>query len=186
MKRLIVLLALSFVFQITTMAQNSKSPKNTPKEDIKVNREYDEKGNLIRFDSIYSYSFSGDTTLQDLNFGDFPANFGSNFSFFSDSSFNDSFMKDFNFPFFESLSQNEDSIFNKFHQFHNFKFKNDSTGQYFWDMEDFFKQFQDFKTDSSSTQHFQSEFNFSPQAMFEMMQKQMQEMEERHRQYFSK
>lgn len=186
MKRLILVLALSFVFQVTMMAQNSKTPQNTPREDIKVNREYDEKGNLIRFDSIYSYSFSGDTTLQDFDFGDFPSNFGSAFNFFSDSTFNDSFFKDFNSPSFESFSHNQDSIFNEFHQFHNFQFNNDSTNQYFWDMEDFFKQFQDFKNDSSSTRHFQNGFNFSPQAMMQMMQMQMQQMEERHRQHFSK
>lgn len=184
MKRLLVLLALSFVFQISMIAQNSKTPKNTPKEDIKVNREYDEKGNLIRFDSVYSYSFSGDTTLQDLKFGGFPDAFKDHFNFFSDSSFNQSFFKEFNSPFFESLSQNQDSMMNKFHQFHNFNQKNDSTGKYFWDLEDFFKQFQDLKNDSSSTHRFMKEFNFSSESMDKMMQQQMQEMEKRLQEVF--
>lgn len=186
MKRLIVLLALSFVFQNHMIAQNSKSPKNTPKEDIKVNREYDEKGNLIRFDSIYSYSFSGDTTLQDFYFGDFPSNFGSPFDFLSDSSFNQSFFEDFKFPFFESLSQNQDSLFNQFQPFHPFQPNQDFPNQPFRDLDDFFKQFQDFKPDSGSTRHIPNGSNFTPEAMMQMMQKQMQQMEERHRQFFSK
>lgn len=186
MKRLIVLLALGFVFQLTMNAQNSKSPKNAPKEDIKVNREYDEKGNLIRFDSIYSYSFSGDTTLQDLKFGGFPDAFNGHFNFLSDSNFNNSFFKEFDSSVFESLSQNQDSLMNQFHQFHNFNLKNDSTSQQFWDLGDFFNQFQGLKNDSNSTQQFQNEFNFSTEAMMEMMQKQMQEMEKQLQQNFKK
>lgn len=186
MKRLLVLLVLGFMFQISMNGQNSKSPKNTPKEDIKVNREYDEKGNLIRFDSVYSYSFSGDTTLQDLNFGGFPDVFNGHFNFLSDSSFNNSFFKEFDSSVFESLSESQDSLMNKFHQSPNFNFKNDSIGQHFRDLGDFFKQFQRLQNDSNSAQQFQNEFNFSPQAMMEMMQKQMQEMAKQLQQNFKK
>ena len=31
---------------------------NTPKTDIRVNKEYDENGNLIKYDSSYSYFYS--------------------------------------------------------------------------------------------------------------------------------
>jgi len=31
---------------------------NQPKEDIKVNKEYDKDGNLIRYDSTYTYYYS--------------------------------------------------------------------------------------------------------------------------------
>ena len=45
-----------------------------PKTDIKVNKEYDEKGNLIRYDSSYSYYYSNienDSLLGDSIFSDF-------------------------------------------------------------------------------------------------------------------
>ncbi len=51
---------------------------NQPKEDIKVNKEYDENGYLIRYDSTYTYYYSnieGDEIVADsiwffVNFGE--------------------------------------------------------------------------------------------------------------------
>ena len=40
-----------------------KSENKSPDEQIKVNKEYDEAGNLIRYDSSYVKSWSSDTTL---------------------------------------------------------------------------------------------------------------------------
>lgn len=189
MKRYILLLALCVMVIITLVAQNPKSdktqkPKNSPKEDIKVNREYDEKGNLIKFDSTYSYSFSSDTTLKDLNFKDFPDPFGMNFNFFNDSTFNQSFFKDFDPSMFNSFSHNQDSLIEKLYKGHNFHFKNDSTVQSFNGFDEFFNQFQGLQNDSGTTiQPFSHEFNFDSKGMkemMEMMEKQMQEMQSQH------
>ncbi len=48
--------------------------KIEPKTNIKVNKEYDENGNLIRYDSTYSYYYSnieGDSLLRDSVFNKF-------------------------------------------------------------------------------------------------------------------
>lgn len=187
MKRTIILLALSVVFLITIVAQNPKSGKpqntkpgkNSPKEDIRVNREYDEKGNLIKFDSIYSYSYSSDSTLKDFDFKDFPGSFGMNLDFFNDSAFGGSFFKDFD-PFFSgSLMQHPDSLMNRLNRMHNFQFRNDSTMQGFGDFDDFFKQFQGLNHDSSATMDpFIHEFNFDSKAMKEMMEQMQRHMEQ--------
>ncbi|WP_136480923.1 hypothetical protein [Cognatitamlana onchidii] len=58
MKKLsITLLIISLWFSATTYAQKKDSIQQ-PKEKIEVNKEFDEHGNLIRYDSIYSYSSS--------------------------------------------------------------------------------------------------------------------------------
>ncbi|MCB4234259.1 hypothetical protein LDL59_01710 [Kaistella anthropi] len=47
---------------------------NQPIEDIKVNKEYDENGNLIRYDSTYTYYYSnieGDEIAADSIFNNF-------------------------------------------------------------------------------------------------------------------
>lgn len=50
---LIFLCVNTFVF-----GQKNNSIKQQPEEKIKVNKEFDEQGNLVRYDSIYSYSSS--------------------------------------------------------------------------------------------------------------------------------
>ena len=115
MKFCIPLLALVFGFQLTMMAQKSKSSHASPKEDIQVNREYDENGNLIKFDSVYSYSWSGDTTLlKSISPEIFSKLFDDQFNFSSDSTFFDNFFFDrFDKSFFGPFSNKKDSIINK-------------------------------------------------------------------------
>lgn len=87
--------------------KNEKEEKiEKPKGQWDVHREYDEQGNLIKYDSIYSYSYSnieGDSlkvnldSIMDSFRGYFrrntPLNWKDHFSYFPD---NDSlFMKDF-------------------------------------------------------------------------------------------
>lgn len=187
MKRTIILLALSVVFLVTIVAQNPKSnktqnaqqDKNKPKEDIRVNREYDEKGNLIKFDSVYSYSYSSDSTLKDFDFKNFSDPFGMNMKFFNDSAFNQFFMKDFDSFFSDSFMQNRDSMISKLNKMHNLHFKNDSLAHNQMDMDEFFQQFQQFQGDSSSTmQPFFHEFNFDSKGMKEMMEQMQKQMEQ--------
>jgi len=53
----IILLIIPLWFSATSHAQKRDSIKQ-PEEKIEVNKEFDERGNLIRYDSIYSYSSS--------------------------------------------------------------------------------------------------------------------------------
>lgn len=187
MKRYIILLALSVVFLVTIVAQNPKSnktqqaqqDKTKPKEDIRVNREYDEKGNLIKFDSIYSYSYSSDSTLKDFDFKNFSDSFGMNMKFFNDSAFSQFFMKDFDSFFSDSFMQHQDSMLSKLNKMHQLHFQNDSTGHPQMDMDKFFQQFQQFHGDSNSTMEpFFHEFNFDSKGMEEMMEQMQKQMEQ--------
>jgi hypothetical protein len=187
MKCCMFFLALLFGFQLTMMAQKSKPDQVAPKEDIRVNRECDENGNLIKFDSIYSYNWSGDTTLlESISPENLQKLFGDHFSIFQDSSFmGRSFFGDFDKSFLSPFGNNSDSIFNHFRSFH---FKNDSTDQNFMGFEDFFRQFNENKTDSilSKTPGF-APFQQHPKTMDEMMkmlQQQMKEMEKHQKEFF--
>lgn len=192
MKRYIPLLALIFGFQLTMMAQKPKSNQTAPKEDIHVNREYDENGNLIKFDSVYSYSWSGDTTqLKSLSPENFPNLFGDHFSIAADSSFFDNFFfDDFDQSFFSPFSNKKDSIMNHGfnHQFPYFQFKKDTIASNFLGIDDFFRQFIENKRDSiSSKAPRQNQFRSHSKSMDDMMkmlQQQMKEMEELQRKLF--
>lgn len=193
MKRYIPLLALIFGFQLTMMAQKPKSNQTAPKEDIHVNREYDENGNLIKFDSVYSSSWSGDTTLlKSLSPENFPNLFGDHFSLAPDSSFfDDFFFDDFNQSFFSPFSNKKDSIMNQHgsnHLYPYFRFKNDTIASNFKDIDDFFRQFNENKRDSiTSKAPRQDQFRSHPKSMDDMMkmlQQQMKEMEELQRKLF--
>ena len=70
---------------------------NQPKEDIKVNKEYDENGNLIRYDSTYTYydsNIEGDEIAADSIFNNFRNMFEDNYSFSTTPYFNDLFFED--------------------------------------------------------------------------------------------
>ena len=108
-----------------------------PKVDIKVNRRFDEKGNMIGFDSTYTsyYSnISGDTARMDSVMESFDRYFRQDHSsffskqfdplFFTDSTrYPDFFHKDFflkryelNDPYLRSMMHSMDSIKNKFYE----------------------------------------------------------------------
>lgn len=97
MKRLVIFSFLNLCLVIGLMAQNPEKKQNLPQENSKVTKEYDEKGNLIKFDSVYSYSWSGDTTMmKSLSPEDLSKMFGGSFEFFNDSTFHSkSFFDDF-------------------------------------------------------------------------------------------
>jgi hypothetical protein len=71
--------------------------KIEPKIDIKVNKEYDDKGNLIRYDSTYSYFYSNienDSLLKDSIFNNFKTFFNQEYQFSNDPFFNELFFQD--------------------------------------------------------------------------------------------
>jgi hypothetical protein len=86
---------------------------NKPKINIKVNKQYDDKGNVIGYDSTYSYSYSDslnklkhDTSIfHSFGFphGQFPGNFNNQFN-------PDSLLK--NDPFFNGSGFNNDPFSN--------------------------------------------------------------------------
>jgi len=115
----------------------TKNGKNNPKTDIKVNKEYDDQGNLIRYDSTYSYSYSNmdnDTIFNDSIFNIVRSHYIDHFlssddPFFKDFLFQDSVMNEnfFDDNFFEkrfkenmrqmdNLFQEMDSVKNEFYK----------------------------------------------------------------------
>jgi hypothetical protein len=115
--RVLAVIALLFS-AVSVNCQNKETlpeanEKNKPKIDIKVNKQYDDKGNVIGYDSTYSYIYSDSAaTLQNdsmfSNFHNFP---GFQFHSFNNMPLNiDSLMKqnpfshgfNFNDPFFDN------------------------------------------------------------------------------------
>ena len=79
------------------IASISSDSANKPKVNIKVNKRYDEKGNMIGFDSTYSSFYStakGDTTRMDSLMHLFDKYFNRNHSSFFDNHFNSLFFND--------------------------------------------------------------------------------------------
>jgi hypothetical protein len=177
---------LGTAFAFNSLAQNKDSKSNSPKEDIKVNREYDEQGNLIKFDSTYTYNWSGDTTLvNSMSTEDLNRFFDDHFKFFNDSSFiGDSFFNDFNQLFSNPFSTRRDSVLMKkfgMDHFHSFNFNNDSLAVNFKNFDDFFGQMKPDKSDSISSKApkvpFSAKHPRTMDDMMKMLQQQMQEME---------
>jgi hypothetical protein len=70
---------------------------NVPKTDIRVNKEYDKNGNLIKYDSTYSYFYSNTKTnvgKRDSIFENFKNHFNQNNFFSNEPYFNDQFFQD--------------------------------------------------------------------------------------------
>ena len=124
MKRIlftVLMLTTGFAF-----AQAQEKPTK-PEEKSIVNKEYDEDGNLIKYDSTFVWSWSGDSAFQ----FDFPIN-----GFFSG--------KDF--PGFDELMM--DSVFSNPFNNHFFNFEPFAN-------EEFFKQFEQQFPDSIFSNHFE-------------------------------
>jgi hypothetical protein len=193
MKRIVALVAITICFSYYSKAQKDVSKPNSPKEDIKVNREYDEKGNLIKFDSIYSYSWSGDSTmLQSISPENFQKFFGNHFGNFPDSTFfGNPFFGDID-PFFRQFGGKQDSIllkqFGSNSHFPDFEFRNDSLAMNFKDFDRFFEDFGLTKKDSLSAKSPHQKFNGFPNGsmdeMFKIFEDQMRQMEEQQKEFF--
>lgn len=88
MKRFVLFSVMSICLFINLIAQNTDKKQRLPEEDSRVTREYDEKGNLTKFDSVYAYGWSNDSAFQkSFSPKDFPEMFGDNFGFFADNTF---------------------------------------------------------------------------------------------------
>jgi hypothetical protein len=176
------------------IAQKSISNQVAPKQDIHVNREYDEKGNLIKFDSVYSYSWSSDTTLlKSLSHENFPNLFSKDFGLTPDSTFlGKSFFDDLDQLFSGPFNSKKDSIlmqkFGLNNHFQDFDFVNDSLAFNFRNLDDLFNHPDMNKNDSiSSKSNSISPFHSTPKSMEEvmkMLQQQMKEMKENQQKFF--
>ncbi len=86
MKTLLTVLVLFIATLANLTYAQDKNDNSEPDERIEVNKEYDEQGNLIRYDSIYSYSSTNSTIdrrhLDSIFKGFFP---NDNSSFFGNS-----------------------------------------------------------------------------------------------------
>lgn len=73
---------------------------DTPQVDVRVNKQYDEHGNLIAYDSSYTSVYqgrSGDAAVMDSVFKDFMPGFGMRYPFLNDPGFNSLFFPDSSF-----------------------------------------------------------------------------------------
>jgi hypothetical protein len=87
----------------TDMVQDTINPKT----DIRVNKEYDANGNLIRYDSTYSYFYSNienDPALEDSIFRDFRSHFNQRYGFSNEPFFDEFFFEDslLNYDFYKN------------------------------------------------------------------------------------
>jgi hypothetical protein len=199
MKRIIIFIILSSGLVFNGLAQTKEKKANSPKEDIKVNREYDEQGNLIRFDSTYTYNWSGDSTfLNEKLHGKFDHFLDNHSKFLNDSSFiSDPFFDDFDHDDFDQLfaepfSNKRDSLLMKkfgTDHFQFFNFEGDSLKGNLKDFGDFFGQMKPDKKDSISSGQQNNPWNPSAHSMQEMMkimQHHMQEILKHQQQFFDK
>jgi len=133
MKNLMIIL-LSFFTLISCNAQDKKEEDNKsnkisketikPKIDYKVNKEYDENGNLIRLDSTYTYYYSNidkDAMMKDSVFKKINEHFNMNSPFgksFYDDFFQDGFNEDdfFQEDFFRGNFKRNREMMNKMMQ----------------------------------------------------------------------
>ncbi|MCB4797796.1 hypothetical protein [Neotamlana laminarinivorans] len=88
-----ILCLLCFSCSAQEKQQNKSDSQLKPNENVQVNKEYDEFGNLIKYDSIYSYSYSSGNKINDSLKLQFQQHF-KNHSIFSDSFFDDFFKTD--------------------------------------------------------------------------------------------
>ena len=100
MKQIIASLFLSVAVLSGCKGQNNEETNksiNQPQTEVTVNKEYDENGNVIRYDSTYSYYYSnidGDYLLEDSIISNFKDYFNKNFGFPSSPFFDEFFIQD--------------------------------------------------------------------------------------------
>ncbi len=184
MKNLILgLLIVCTGFSVANAQQNKKKPE----EKSIVNKEFDENGNLIKYDSTFVWSWSGDSAFQ----FEFPMNdffSGKDFPGFGEMFSDSAFEGHFNHPFFnfdEFGQQFSDSAFSQQFEFFGdsafvfpFDFGNGFENDFFSnDFEQLHEELQrHFGDMNSGMPRFESEEQ--QKAWEELMQKQQKEKEE--------
>lgn len=108
---------------------NAKTDSIKPKTDIRVNKEYDANGNLIRYDSSYSYYYSNienDSLVGDSIFTNFQNYFNQRYRFSNKPFFDDYFFEDslLHYDFYK-----EDFFSNRFRR------NMQQMDQLFWEMD---------------------------------------------------
>ena len=195
MKHFVLFSLLNICLSASILAQNTDKKQNLPRENSKVTKEYDEKGNLTKFDSVYTYSWSGDTAMmKSISPEELSKMFGGSFGFFSDSTSKDNpFFEDFDQLFAQPFNGTRDSVFMKqfkqFHQFKDFQFPNDSVAFNFNFPDDFGDENGTGKTDSLSSKSPFHSFGNQQKSMEEMMQLfelHRKEMEDFQKRFFEK
>jgi hypothetical protein len=194
MKRFALFSFMTMCLILYSLAQKPNQKSKSPVENSTVKREYDENGNLIRFDSTYTYSWSGDTTLmKSFSPENFPDPFDNHFGLFQDSIFSGhSFFDEFDHFFAQPFSGKQDSVWMKrfgIHpEFHKFQFPGDSLAMNHHGFDNFFEFFLNNPNDSTHTKALKKGQQIpGPKSMDEMMKmlhEQMKAMEEQHRKFF--
>ena len=97
---------MSIILTVTLSSCNGQKVKkeiadtanvNAPKTDIRVNKEYDKNGNLIKYDSTYSYFYSNSKNndgKRDSIFESFKNHFNQDYFFSNEPYFHDLFFQD--------------------------------------------------------------------------------------------
>ncbi len=129
----------------TETAENNKNIGKEPKGSWTVDKQFDENGNLIKYDSIYSWSSANklnnlSEVEKDSLMQTFKSRFFTNFSEFKNQGFNDVF--------------SQDSLFSK--QFFNDDFFASDFGKEFMDIDEIRKQM--IKRQKEFLEKYQSEF----------------------------
>jgi hypothetical protein len=103
MKRMVILTIAIFLAwnsyngQSEKKESENKAKLNIPKTDIKVNKEYDENGNLVKYDSTYSYYYLNietDSILKNKVIDNLNKQFNRNYFFSYDPFINYQFFQD--------------------------------------------------------------------------------------------
>ena len=116
MKKITVLVVVFFLISNFSFSQLEiyidTIKNNSPNESWNVNKKYDKDGNIIQYDSSYSYSYS--STGEYLNIDSLITNFGIN-NFFSNP-----FDLDSSFNFHNQKSRMMENFFNEFMEIDSF------------------------------------------------------------------
>ena len=134
MKKFIILAFLCVAVVVQSSGQKQKQ-NNKPDEQIRVNKKYDENGNLVQYDSTYVHQLSSDSTFTfsfDHNF-DFGDNFPQMFDHLNIDSMLQQIDSTHNFNFFPFDDEDFSGQFDKTFPDSltgNFHFNRDSVSQY--------------------------------------------------------
>lgn len=135
MKKILFIIIPFYFISMGLYAQNESLKKiNQPKTNIEVKREYDKNGNLIRYDSTYSYYYSNienDSLFRDSLLNQFQNHFKKRHLFFEDQFYRDYFFSDSLFDFNSPMKDFFEEFRNKKYQMEDF----------FWEMDSIRKRF---------------------------------------------